>query len=55
MKIVRFNGKGNCQFVYFNWKRFRFETSCWAEDLGRLFGGAEGPRRFIGIFSNKKQ
>ena len=28
MKIVRFDTKGNCQFIYFNWRKFRFETSC---------------------------
>ena len=38
MKIVRFDKNGNCQFVYFNWRRFRFETSCWANSLSELFG-----------------
>lgn len=36
MRIVRFNTKGNCQFIYFKWRKFRFETSCWTESLDKL-------------------
>jgi len=38
MKIVRFDEKGNCQFVYFNWHKFKFETTCWANSISGLFG-----------------
>ena len=38
MKIVRFDKKGNCQYVYFNWRKFKFETTCWANSLANLLG-----------------
>ena len=38
MRIIRFNENGNCQFFYFNWRKFKFETSCWAQHLGKLLG-----------------
>lgn len=51
MKIIRFNEKGNCQFVWFNWRRFRFETTGWAKDIGKLFGMTNNKKhRFIGLY-----
>lgn len=47
MKIVRFDEKGNCQFVYFNWRRFRFETSCWANNLSGLLGKTKNKKSLI--------
>ena len=47
MKIVRFNSKGNCQFVYFNWRKLRFETTCWAKGLDALFGMTKGSKHVI--------
>lgn len=47
MKIVRFDEKGNCQFVYFNWRRFRFETSCWANSLSGLLGKTKNKKCLI--------
>lgn len=51
MKVIRFNEKGHCQFVYFDWRRFRFKTSCWAENVGKLLGNTKDkPRKFIGVY-----
>jgi len=47
MKIVRFDSKGNCQFVYFNWRKFKFETSCWANSLQGLLGKTSGKKHLI--------
>lgn len=47
MKIVRFDEKGNCQFVYFNWRRFKFETSCWANSLSELLGKTKIKKHLI--------
>lgn len=51
MKVIRFNEKGHCQFVYFDWRRFRFKTSCWAENVCKLLGNTnDKPRKFIGVY-----
>ena len=47
MKIVRFDNKGNCQFIYFNWRRFRFETTCWAKSLDALLGATKDKKHLI--------
>lgn len=47
MKIVRFDEKGNCQFVYFNWRRFKFETTCWANNLQGLLGKTKDKKHLI--------
>ena len=47
MKIVRFDSKGNCQFVYFNWRKFKFETSCWANSLQGLLGKTSEKKHLI--------
>lgn len=51
MKIIRFNKNGNCQFIWFNWRKFRFETTCWAENIGKLFGMSK-KCRFIGLYKD---
>lgn len=52
MKIIRFNNKGNCQFVYFNWRKFKFETSCWASSIDKLFGKNKDKKYIIiGLYS----
>lgn len=51
MKIIRFNKNGNCQFIWFNWRKFRFETTCWAENIGKLLGLSNTKKhRFIGLY-----
>ena len=51
LKIVKFDKKGHCCFVYWNWKRFRFETTCWAHTIGDLFGSeSERKHLIIGIY-----
>lgn len=47
MKIVRFDEKGNCKFVYFNWRKFKFETSCWANSISGLFGKNNNKKHLI--------
>jgi len=47
MKIVRFDEKGNCQFVYFNWHKFKFETTCWAASLDKLLGATRDKKHLI--------
>ena len=47
MKIVRFNTKGNCQFIYFDWHDFKIKTSCWAKDLAALFGSTRNKKHLI--------
>ena len=47
MKIVRFNTKGNCQFIYFDWRKFRFDSTCWAESLNGLFGATKDKKHII--------
>ena len=47
MNIVRFDRKGNCQLIYFNWRKFRFETSCWANNLPALLGKTAHRRHWI--------
>ncbi len=47
MKIVRFDEKGYCQFVYFNWRRLKFETSCWAKSLSGLLDKTKGKKHLI--------
>ena len=50
MKIVRFDKSGNCQFVYFDWREFKFKTTCWAENLDMLFGRNRDKKHiFIGL------
>ena len=51
MEIVRFSNGGICQFVYFNWRKFRFETSCWARSIDLLFGLTKTRKhKFIGLY-----
>ena len=38
MKVIRFDKDGNCQFIYFDWREFKFKTTCWARGLDALFG-----------------
>lgn len=53
MKIVRFDCNGNCQFIFFNWRKFKFETSCWAESLDKLLGCIKHKRHLIvGLWNN---
>ena len=47
MKIVRFDEEGNCQFIHFNWKRLRFETTCWANSIDVLFGSTKNKKHLI--------
>lgn len=47
MKIVRFDSKGHCQFIYFNWRKFKFETSCWAHSIDMLLGKAKDKKHLI--------
>ena len=50
MKIIRINRSGNCQFVYFDWREFKFKTTCWAKNLDSLFGKNNNRKHiFIGI------
>lgn len=52
MKIVRFDKDGNCQFVYFNWRKFRFETTCWAHTIDALFGITKDKKHtFLGLWN----
>lgn len=56
MKIIRFNEKGHCQFIWFNWRKFRFETTCWCEDIGKLFGNTKDKsHKFIGLYQKPKE
>lgn len=51
MKIIRFNEKGYCQFIWFNWRKFRFERTCWGESIGKLLGNTKDkPHKFIGVY-----
>ena len=53
MKIVRFDKKGHAQFIYFNWRKFKFETSCWAMNIETLFGKLKDKKHLIiGIWDN---
>lgn len=53
MKIVRFDKKGHAQFIYFNWRKFRFETTCWADNLKILLGRTSDKKHLIiGIWDN---
>lgn len=55
MRIVRFDKNGNCQFIYFNWRKFRFETTCWANSLKNLLGRTSGKKHFIiGLWNYEK-
>lgn len=54
MKIVRFDSKGHCQFIYFDWHDFKFKTTCWAENLDLLFGATREKKHFIIGFWNYK-
>lgn len=47
MKIVRFDEKGNCQFIWFNWRKFKFETTCWANSLPGLLGKTKDKKHLI--------
>lgn len=47
MNIVRFDNEGNCQFVYFNWRKFKFETTCWAKGLDKLLGASRFKKHLI--------
>lgn len=47
MKIVRFDEKGNCQFIHFNWRKFKFETTCWANSLSGLLGSTKEKKHLI--------
>ena len=47
MKIVRFDSKGNCQFIWFNWRKFKFETTCWAKNLPDLLGATKEKKHLI--------
>jgi len=47
MKIVRFDTKGNCQFIYFNWRKFKFETTCWVNSLDKLLGATKEKKHLI--------
>jgi hypothetical protein len=47
MKIVRFDIKGHCQFIYFDWHDFKIKTSCWAENLAALFGNTRSKKHII--------
>lgn len=50
MKIIRFDKRGNCQFIYFDWKEFKFKTTCWAKSIDILFGRKNGEKHiFIGL------
>ena len=50
MKIVRFDKNGNCQFVYFDWREFKFKTTCWAKNLDSLLGVNKDKKLiFIGL------
>ena len=53
MKIVRFDKKGHAQFIYFNWRKFKFETSCWAMNIETLLGKSKDKKHLIiGIWNN---
>ena len=47
MKIVRFNSQGNCQFIYFDWSKFKFKTTCWANCLQALLGKTKEKKHLI--------
>lgn len=52
MKIIRFNKHGNCQFIYFDWKEFKFKTTCWARNIDILFGKKKNKKHiFIGLYN----
>lgn len=59
MKLVRFDSRGNCQFIYFDWREFKFKTTCWAENLSKLLGQTKEKKHLIiGIWNyqtKKKQ
>ena len=47
MKIVRFNSDGACQFIYFDWREFKFKTTCWAKSLDGLLGATKDKKHII--------
>lgn len=53
MKIVRFDKRGNCQFVYFDWREFKFKTTCWARNLDDLFGRNKDRKHIFIGFHNR--
>ena len=56
MKIVRFDEQGCCQFIYFDWREFKFKTSCWARNFGSLLGKTKNKNHFfIGLFNPRKE
>lgn len=39
MKILEIDKRnGAACFLHWNWKKFRFERTCWAKDIPTLFG-----------------
>lgn len=39
MKLIEINKiNGAACFLYWNWRKFRFERTCWAKDINSLFG-----------------
>ena len=56
MKIVRFDEQGCCQFIYFDWREFKFKTSCWARNFDSLLGKTKNKNHFfIGLFNPRKE
>lgn len=48
LKIVEYDHKGDCYcFLYWNWKKFKFERTCWAKTLNVLFGRTKDENHFI--------
>ena len=52
MKIIRFDTDGNCQFIYFDWREFKFKTTCWSHNIGGLLGDRKYKKHiFIGTIN----
>ena len=47
MKIIRIDKDGCCQFVYFDWREFKFKSTCWARNIDSLFGTNKDKKHFF--------
>lgn len=47
MKIIEINKEDNsARFLYWNWRKFKFESTCWANNINGLFGNTKNRKVF---------
>ena len=45
MKIIEIDKIDNsARFIYWNWRKFKFEYTCWANNIKELFGKTKGKK-----------